>query len=135
MSALAATIHLALLGPQGLRERGEICLQRAHHLHAELCALAGVKPLVSGPFFSEFALALPCPAAHFATTMRALGVDPGVPLLRLGLEAGCAAPVGAAPTENVLLVAVTEENTPNALDQYVVAARAVLDLLPPALAS
>jgi glycine dehydrogenase subunit 1 len=129
LSALAATIHLALLGPQGLRERGEICLQRAHYLHAKLCALVGVKPLVGGPFFSEFALELPCAATRFAATMRARGVDPGVPLLRLGLEAGCAAPAGAAPVENVLLVAVTEENTPGALDQYVAAARDVLDQL------
>jgi len=36
LNALAATVHLSLLGPQGLRRLGEICLQRAHHLHAEL---------------------------------------------------------------------------------------------------
>ena len=136
LSALAATIHLALLGPAGLRERSEICLQRAHRLHTALCALPGVRPLVTGPFFHEFALVLPCPAAHFARAMRECGVDPGVPLTRLllgtnvGLPGAGPAP-GDAVSEHVLLVAVTEVNTPEALDRYVTAAREILAVLSP----
>ena len=135
LSALAATIHLALLGPQGLRERGEICLQRAHYLHDALCALPGVRPYVTGPFFLEFALALPCATESFAAAMRARGVDPGVPLLRMetgarAVSATAPAP-GTVPTENVLLVAVTEVNPPDALEKYVAAAREVLALFVP----
>jgi glycine dehydrogenase subunit 1 len=131
LSALAATIHLALLGPEGLRERGEICLRRAHHLHSRLCALPEVRPLVDGPFFHEFALRLPCAAEDFAAAMRTRGVDPGVPLSRLwrGLLADLAAvdPVPARPDlERALLVAVTELNPPEALDAYVEAAADVL---------
>jgi glycine dehydrogenase subunit 1 len=131
LSALAATIHLALLGPEGLRERGEVCLRRAHHLHSRLCALQGLQPLVDGPFFHEFALRLPCAAEDFAAAMRTRGVDPGVPLSRLwrGLPAGsaAAAPETAGPTlEQTLLVAVTELNPPEALDAYVEAAAGVL---------
>jgi glycine dehydrogenase subunit 1 len=128
LSALSATIHLALLGPQGLRERGDICLQRAHHLHDALCALPGILPFVGGPFFFEFALVLPCSATRFAEHMRVRGVDPGVPLTRLQMGAR---PVFAAETvgENVLVVAVTEVNTPDALDRYVSVAREVLPLL------
>ncbi len=128
LSALAATIHLALLGPAGLRERGEICLRRAHYLHSRLCALPGVRSLVDGPFFNEFALRLPLPADDFARTMRTRGVDPGVPLSRLWR--GQAADPGqaplAAPPEEWLLVAVTELNPPEALDAYVEAAAGVL---------
>jgi glycine dehydrogenase subunit 1 len=139
LSALAATIHLSLLGPAGLRERGEICLHRAHRLYSRLCALPGVTPLVVGPFFHEFALSLPCSADEFASAMRARGIDPGVPLTRLwqgfdrGLnEGGNPRTPGLTPTggpvdaANVLLVAVTELNPPEALEAYVTAAVDVL---------
>ncbi|OFW58846.1 MAG: hypothetical protein A2133_02110, partial [Actinobacteria bacterium RBG_16_64_13] len=131
LSALAATIHLALLGPRGLRERAEICLQRAHYLQRALCRLPGIEPFVTGLFFFEFALSLPCPAEIFAAAMRARGVDPGVPLSRLGSAIGNAGSRSAAANrtrgENVLLVAVTEVNPPEALDRYVAAAGEVLD--------
>jgi glycine dehydrogenase subunit 1 len=139
LSALGATIHLALLGPRGLRERGEICLRRAHYLRDALCALPGVGPFAQGPFFHEFALTLPCPAADFVARMRARGVDPGVPLTRLATGSAPAAARGgdpaanvrfAAPAANVLLIAVTELNPPEALDRYVAAAREVLTELP-----
>jgi glycine dehydrogenase subunit 1 len=123
LSALAATIHLALLGPHGLRERGELCLQRAHYLKNGLCALPGVTLVVTGPFFSEFALALPFSAQHFRRDMRRRGIDPGVPLTQLEQSGS---PVLSGPAERVLLVAVTEVNTPVALDSYIAAAREVL---------
>ena len=126
LSALAATIHLALLGPHGLRERGELCLQRAHHLQSALCSLSGVTPYVSGPYFSEFALTLPCAAAAFRDAMRRSGVDPGVPLARL--DPGTLPPHGG-PEDHVLLVAVTEVNTPEALERYISSAREVLGQL------
>jgi glycine dehydrogenase subunit 1 len=138
LSALAATIHLALLGPRGLRQRGEICLSRAHYLHEALCRIPGIEPFVSGPFFHEFALTLPCPATDFAAAMRARGVDPGVPLSRMELgnlpvmETGTGGAAEHAPraaprtSDNVILVAVTEINPPEALEHYVVAARDVV---------
>jgi glycine dehydrogenase subunit 1 len=126
LSALAATIHLALLGPHGLRERGELCLQRAHHLQRALCSLPGITPYVSGPFFSEFSLALPCPAGAFRYAMRHNGVDPGVPLTRLHPDA---APLPRGLEEDALLVAITEINSPAALERYVSAAREVLGQL------
>jgi glycine dehydrogenase subunit 1 len=144
LSALAATIHLALLGPEGLRQLGLICLERAHYLHAGLCALAGVKSLVEGPFFHEFALELPCSASGFVTAMRDRGVDPGVPFSRLlrGLDLSArpsggstgpflagGGPLDAAAAEKVLLVAVTELNTPEELDRYLAGAGEVLDVL------
>jgi glycine dehydrogenase subunit 1 len=130
LSALAATIHLALLGPTGLRERGEIGLQRAHYLHSLLCTLPGVRPAVEGPFFREFALGLPLRAEDFVSAMRAKGVDPGVPLSRLSKgpvrrpDVGLEADTGLG--DDVLLVAVTELNPPEALDTYFVAAAEVL---------
>ncbi len=123
LSALATTVHLALLGPQGLRERGELCLQRAHYLQRGLCLLPGVDLAVTAPFFSEFALALPCPARDFRAAMRRRAIDPGVPLIRLGPGAEA---IVSTPAENVLLVSVTEVNTPEAIADYTEAAREVL---------
>ena len=128
LSALAATIHLALLGPSGLRDRADICLRRAHHLRTRLCALPGVAPLVDGPCFNEFALRLPCPAEDFRQAMRARGVDPGVPLVRLWQGQPVTAEI-APVTGAALLVAVTELNPPEALEAYVLAAAETLESL------
>ena len=113
LNALAATVYLSLLGPVGLKELGELCALRAHHLHSRLCLLPGVEPLVDGPFFNEFAVRLPMHAGEFARAMRAFGVDPGVPLGRFGRP-------------DSLLVAVTELNPAEELERYVKAAAAVL---------
>jgi glycine dehydrogenase subunit 1 len=123
LSALSATVHLALLGPRGLRERGVLCLQRAHHLQRELCGLPGVSLAVDAPFFSEFALTLPCKATPFRDAMRSQGIDPGVPLTRLGPGADVVSP---EKPENVILVSVTEVNTPQAIAEYLLAAADVL---------
>ncbi len=95
LSALAATIHLALLGPQGLRELGLICLERAHYLHAGLCALPGVKPLVEGPFFHEFALRLPCAASSFVSRHARPGRGSRRAVRPPASRAAASAPAGA----------------------------------------
>lgn len=119
LCALAATVHMALLGPRGLRERGEICLRRAHYLHDAFCSLPGVTAFANGSYFNEFAVLLPSDASDFTAAMRTRGIDPGVPLRRLH---------GGSPAvdAHALLVAVTEVNPPEALDRYVAAAREVL---------
>ena len=111
LCALAATIHLALLGPTGLRELGATCIARAHYLHQRLTELPGVSSAHDGPFFNEFAIRLPVDAALFAESLRELGVDPGVPLGRFD-----------PAWTPLLLVAVTEINSPRDLDAYVDAA-------------
>jgi len=86
-----------------------------------------VAAFVSGPFFHEFALALPCAAADFVARMRERGIDPGVPLARLTAGSTSAATdANSQATANILLVAVTEVNPPEALDRYIAAAREVL---------
>ena len=130
LSALAATIHLALLGPKGLQDRAALCLRRAHHLHSRLCALPGVRPLADGPFFNEFGILLPYPAREFRAAMRAHGVDPGVPVERLW-RGQTMNERAAQIAETALLVAVTELNPPEALEAYIQAAGAVLGNRPP----
>src|SRR5204863_1194589 len=40
--ALRAAVYLAALGPQGLKETANLCLQKAHYLAGELCKIPGV---------------------------------------------------------------------------------------------
>jgi len=59
LCALAATVHLTLLGKEGLREQAEQNLAKAHFALAELEKIPGVARTFSGPFFNEFTVALP----------------------------------------------------------------------------
>ena len=57
--ALAATIHLCLLGKEGLREMALQNLAKARFAQAELLKIPGVKPVFSGTVFNEFVLEFP----------------------------------------------------------------------------
>jgi glycine dehydrogenase subunit 1 len=59
LCALAATVHLTLLGKEGLREQAEQNLAKAHFALSELEKIPGVTRTFSGPFFNEFTVALP----------------------------------------------------------------------------
>ena len=59
LCALAATVHLTLLGKEGLREQAEHNLSKAHFALSELEKIPGVKRTFSGPFFNEFAVEFP----------------------------------------------------------------------------
>ncbi|MBC7325820.1 MAG: glycine dehydrogenase, partial [Moorella sp. (in: Bacteria)] len=56
LCALAATIYLASLGKEGLKEVARQCLLKAHYAREKLLALPGVTPVFDGPFFCEFVL-------------------------------------------------------------------------------
>ena len=59
LCALAATVHLCLLGKQGLRELAEQNLSKAHFAAAELTKIPGVTRAFTGPVFNEFVVRLP----------------------------------------------------------------------------
>jgi glycine dehydrogenase subunit 1 len=59
LCALAATVHLTLLGKEGLREQAQQNLSKAHFALSELEKIPGVRRTFSGPFFNEFALEFP----------------------------------------------------------------------------
>jgi glycine dehydrogenase subunit 1 len=59
LCALAATVHLTLLGKEGLREMAEQNVAKAQFAIAELEKIPGVKRAFDGPFFNEFALEFP----------------------------------------------------------------------------
>jgi glycine dehydrogenase subunit 1 len=57
--ALAATIHLCLLGKEGLREQALQNLAKARFAQAELEKIPGVRRVFSGPSFNEFVVEFP----------------------------------------------------------------------------
>jgi glycine dehydrogenase subunit 1 len=59
LCALAATVHLCLLGKQGLREMAEQNVAKAQFALAELEKLPGVRRAFQGPVFNEFVVRFP----------------------------------------------------------------------------
>jgi glycine dehydrogenase subunit 1 len=52
---ITAGVYLALMGPQGLAEIGEVIMQKSHYAAMQLDTIKGVKsPMFDGPFFREF---------------------------------------------------------------------------------
>jgi glycine dehydrogenase subunit 1 len=59
LCALAATVHLALLGKEGLREMAQQNISKAQFALAELQKIPGVRRAFDAPFFNEFTIELP----------------------------------------------------------------------------
>ncbi|HEV3374737.1 MAG TPA: aminomethyl-transferring glycine dehydrogenase subunit GcvPA [Candidatus Acidoferrum sp.] len=59
LCALAATVHLTLLGKEGLREMAQQNISKAHFALAELLKIPGVRRPFDAPFFNEFTIKLP----------------------------------------------------------------------------
>lgn len=101
LMALAATVYLSLMGPQGLREAAELSLEGAHEAYEALLKLPGVRPLTAGPFFQEFAVLLPRPATAVNERLLEKGILGGYALAADYPELG----------EGAWLVCVTEKRT------------------------
>jgi len=54
LMALRATVYLAALGPRGLRQAAELCLQKAHYAARRIAEVAGLSLRFPLPFFHEF---------------------------------------------------------------------------------
>lgn len=77
----AATIHMALLGPQGLRNVAAQCAANTRALRDALLAIPGVELLFGGrAFFHELALRLPRPASEVIERLADERIVAGVAL-------------------------------------------------------
>jgi glycine dehydrogenase subunit 1 len=117
LCALAFTIHMALLGSEGLRR-----LARLNHAHAVRLAdrLAGVKgvSVLNDSFFNEFTVRLPRPAATVVEALAAKRILAGVPASRLYPDDPAMA--------DLLLVAATEMTTEDHMAALTAGLREVL---------
>jgi glycine dehydrogenase subunit 1 len=80
--ALGVTSYLALLGPHGLRSVAEACWQMAHYTAEQVARLPGVSVITPSPFFHEFAVRTPLPAAELNRALVERGVVGGYDLGR-----------------------------------------------------
>ena len=113
LMAIAATVYLSWLGPEGLAELGRQCAAKASYAAGRLTEIPGVDLLFPrAPFFKEFALRLPGPAEEVRDALIQRGFLAGVPL--------------PDADGRGLLVAVTERRTKAQIDALAGAMRAVL---------
>ncbi len=109
--ALRASVYLASMGPQGMRDVARLCLQKAHYALDRLTEIPSIERAFSRPVFKEFIVRLGDRRIETVLeTARAKGFFPGVPLKQWYPElADC------------LLVAVTEKRTKAQIDQLAAA--------------
>ncbi len=111
----AATIHMSLLGPNGLRNVAAHSAANTRKLVAKLTALEGVEQVFDAPYFHECALRLP---ADSSSVLDALA--------ERGIFGGYAVDAYYDDLERVIIVCATETKTEADLDAY---ADALADVL------
>jgi glycine dehydrogenase subunit 1 len=108
LCALASTIHMALLGKEGLRDLANLNFQKAHYAAAEL-KKRGIQLAFNAPFFNEFVVRLPkSPETFVEKLAKEEHVLAGLPLVK-----------HYPNMKNDLLVCVTEIKTKADIDKFV----------------
>jgi glycine dehydrogenase subunit 1 len=107
LMALRATIHMGLLGREGMREVAELCVRKSHHAAELARGVAGYRLPFAAAFFREFVLECPVPARVVVEAGLEFGVRPGINLGRFRPEWG-----------NLLLVAVTEQRSREEIERW-----------------
>jgi len=107
LMALVATIHLSMLGKNGLQEVAELNLQKAHYAAKQISSLENHEVVFSSPFFNEFVVKTP--------DSKKLREEFAVQKIVPGLDIGKDFP----ELENCLLFCVTEMNSKEEIDKLV----------------
>ncbi|MGC1378067.1 MAG: aminomethyl-transferring glycine dehydrogenase subunit GcvPA [Anaerolineales bacterium] len=103
--ALASAVYMSVVGKSGLKQVAGLCYQKAHYAADQLSKVDGYGMCFSQPFFHEFALCCPRPAAEINAHLLEHGILGGYDL---GHD---------YPTlSHHLLVAVTEMNSKEEID-------------------
>lgn len=80
LMATAATVYMSTLGPEGFREVAERSYQNAHYLAREIGKRDGYRVANPDPFFHEFAVRCPVPAAEVNRRLLDNGIVGGLDL-------------------------------------------------------
>jgi glycine dehydrogenase subunit 1 len=110
--ALAFAIRVSMLGRNGFRQAGELCLSRAEYLKGAIAKLPKFKlAYPAAPTFNEFVVeSKSAPAADVLAKLAAQGILGGIDLGRFD-----------AARQNQLLIAVTERHGREDLDRLIAA--------------
>jgi len=96
------------MGPQGMKEVAEQCLQKAAYARESITALKGYDDLFSGSSFKEFAVTVPGDPAELNKKLLEKNILGGVDLAPFYPE-----------LKNAMLFAVTEKRTKEEIDTLV----------------
>jgi glycine cleavage system P protein (glycine dehydrogenase) subunit 1 len=108
--AIACALHLAWLGPAGLRELAVRCARGARYAREQLCRIPGVQPAVGADMLYEFPVRTPQPAAVVLERLAEAGFLGGLALTSEYPELG-----------EAVLVTVTETRTRVDIDAFATA--------------
>lgn len=103
----AATIHMALLGSEGLERVAAACHANTNELVQKMSAIPGIEPLFDRPVFHERVMRLPAPAAEVLRLLSAHNIQGGFDLSEDYPELG-----------DAVLVCATETRTGEDIDNY-----------------
>jgi glycine dehydrogenase subunit 1 len=115
LCALAATVHLSLLGKEGLREMAGQNVAKAQFALAELETIPGVRRAFSGPVFNEFVLQFPRAVRLINTELLKEKIIGPLPLGR-----------SYAELSKCGLVCVTETTPRSEIERLATAVRSIL---------
>lgn len=104
----ATTIHMALLGAQGLENVALACHANTRKLLEQLTALPGVQSIFNGPIFHEAVIQITAPLAEVMSALHKQNLLPGYDLQQHYPE-----------LENCILVCATETKTDEDIMTYV----------------
>jgi glycine dehydrogenase subunit 1 len=107
LCAIAAAIHMALLGKEGIQKLAYQNMRKAAYAKQRWSKVKGCRISFSGPTFNEFVLELPADAAAIAEKILEQGYLAGLPLKRF-----------MSDMSNHLLSCVTEVHSRKTIDQF-----------------
>ncbi len=108
LNALTAAVYLVTLGPRGLREVAEHCLQKAAYAREKINSLSGYKTPFPGTYFKEFPVTIPGEAATLNKK-----------LLKSNIIGGLDLSIYYPELQNTVLLCVTEKRTRGEIDLLV----------------
>jgi glycine dehydrogenase subunit 1 len=99
--ALRACVFMSLMGKQGMKELAELNLIRAHEAAEAIAKIPGYRLKYNAPFFNEFVVSGPTPAAELSRRLKTKGIFAGLPI-----------------GDNDLLVCVTETKSRESIEAF-----------------
>jgi len=103
--ALAATVYLAAMGKQGLRQVAELCYHKAHYAAAKIGELPGYSLPIDQQFFQEFVVQCPTSPTEINRKLMERNILGGLDV--------------SEKISNGMLLCVTEMNSQKDIDNLV----------------
>ncbi|MBI3306678.1 MAG: aminomethyl-transferring glycine dehydrogenase subunit GcvPA [Candidatus Omnitrophica bacterium] len=108
LCALAACVYMTLLGKEGMREVGELNLDRANYLRQKISEIKGFTVDLKAPIFNEFVVKSQKTFAEIQKKLAPNKILPGIDLS-----------IFYPQMENYFLICATETKTKEDLDHFV----------------